>query len=114
MHFSLFYNFLADSDYPHDMAAVETRTAPVQSVVVMECRTELRLPVKFTWSRQGGILPKAARVEGVMIHSISNLHVFVSLWPKLSFHYFLSIVEIDNSGSEGRRCGDVRLHGPQR
>lgn len=58
----------ADSEYPHDMAStVETRTAPVQSVVVMECRTDLRQPVKFTWSRQGGILPKAARVEGVII-----------------------------------------------
>lgn len=55
----------ADSDYPHDAASVETKTAPVQSVVMMECRTDLRAPVKFTWSRQGGILPKAARIEGV-------------------------------------------------
>ena len=45
--------------------SVETRTAPVQSVVVMECRTDLRQPVKFTWSRHGGIVPKNARVEGV-------------------------------------------------
>jgi len=44
--------------------SVETRTAPVQSVVVMECRTDLRQPVKFTWSRHGGIVPKNARVEG--------------------------------------------------
>jgi hypothetical protein len=51
---------------PHnDDIAVETRTAPVQSVVMMECRTDLRQPVKYTWSRQGGILPKTARVEGV-------------------------------------------------
>lgn len=56
----------ADNEMPHnDDIAVETRTAPVQSVVMMECRTDLRQPVKYTWSRQGGILPKTARVEGV-------------------------------------------------
>ncbi|XP_046437149.1 basement membrane-specific heparan sulfate proteoglycan core protein-like isoform X37 [Daphnia pulex] len=55
----------ADNEMPHnDDIAVETRTAPVQSVVMMECRTDLRQPVKYTWSRQGGILPKTARVEG--------------------------------------------------
>lgn len=65
--FFLLKPFLADADYPHDAASVETKTAPVQSLVVMECRTDLRAPVKFTWSRQGGILPKVARVEGVSI-----------------------------------------------
>ena len=55
----------ADSDSLRDAIPVETRTAPVQSVVMMECRTDLRQPVKYTWSRQGGILPKSARVEGV-------------------------------------------------
>lgn len=57
--------FVADSDSLRDTPPVETRTAPVQSVVMMECRTDLRQPVKYTWSRQGGILPKSARVEGV-------------------------------------------------
>lgn len=54
------------ADSANDAPPVETRTAPVQSVVTMECRTDLRQPVKYTWSRQGGILPKSARVEGVM------------------------------------------------
>lgn len=54
-----------DANSLYDAPPVETRTAPVQSVVIMECRTDLRQPVKYTWSRQGGILPKSARVEGV-------------------------------------------------
>jgi len=45
--------------------SVETQTAPVQSTVVMECRTDLRQEIKYTWSRRGGLIPKNARIEGV-------------------------------------------------
>ena len=57
---------------------VETRTAPVQSVVVMECRTDLLQPVKYMWTRRGGIVPKDARVNGVSF-SFHFLKEYVSL-----------------------------------
>lgn len=90
---------------------METRTAPVQSVVIMECRTDLRQPVKYTWSRQGGILPKSARVEGV-----NNYYHFKSnkfpIWIKLIDH-ILDPVEIIDPGSQSRRCRNLRLHSTQ-
>jgi len=54
----------------------------------MECRTDLRHPVKFTWSRQGGILPKAARVEGV----IQLLFLLLFSLDFLSFNYDVIIL----------------------
>ena len=111
--FPFFFCLTADNEMPHnDDIAVETRTAPVQSVVMMECRTDLRQPVKYTWSRQGGILPKSARVEGVRI--LFNLIISIfSLYNYRSNQIFVRYsVEIVDSRSESRRRWNLCLHGP--
>ncbi|XP_076325413.1 terribly reduced optic lobes isoform X10 [Tachypleus tridentatus] len=43
--------------------SVESRTAPVGSTVVMDCNTNLEPPVGYTWSKQGGVLPRDATVS---------------------------------------------------
>ncbi|XP_034241184.1 basement membrane-specific heparan sulfate proteoglycan core protein-like isoform X2 [Thrips palmi] len=40
---------------------VETRTAAYGMTVLMDCRTELKPPVKYLWSKLGGELPRDAR-----------------------------------------------------
>jgi hypothetical protein len=58
--------FSLDSvDIHHDAAAVETRTAPYGSTVVMDCRTDLEPPVDFSWSKQGGALPRDSNTRDV-------------------------------------------------
>ncbi|CAG0883138.1 unnamed protein product [Darwinula stevensoni] len=57
---------LAIPEFPLDAAAqaVETRTAPYGSTVIMDCKTDLGAPVSYSWSKQGGILPPDAVEEG--------------------------------------------------
>ena len=110
--FSFFFCLTADNEMPHnDDIAVETRTAPVQSVVMMECRTDLRQPVKYTWSRQGGILPKSARVEGVRILYNHHFNIFIITIDLIKYFVRFS-VEIVDSRSESRRRWNLCLHGP--
>ncbi|XP_021927336.1 basement membrane-specific heparan sulfate proteoglycan core protein isoform X6 [Zootermopsis nevadensis] len=54
-------------DIHHDAAAVETRTAPYGSTVVMDCRTDLEPPVSFNWSKQGGVLPRDSSTRDAML-----------------------------------------------
>jgi hypothetical protein len=65
-HTQKFLFFSLDSvDIHHDAAAVETRTAPYGSTVVMDCRTDLEPPVDFKWSKQGGALPRDSSTRDV-------------------------------------------------
>lgn len=58
-------------DIHHDAAAVETRTAPYGSMVVMDCHTDLELPVSYNWSKQGGVLPRDSSTQDVSyIHAV--------------------------------------------
>jgi hypothetical protein len=57
--------FPDSADIHHDAAAVETRTAPYGSTVVMDCRTDLEPPVNFSWSKQGGVLPRDSSTRDV-------------------------------------------------
>jgi hypothetical protein len=52
-------------DIHHDAAAVETRTAPYGSMVVMDCRTDFEPPVSYNWSKQGGVLPRDSNTQDV-------------------------------------------------
>jgi len=52
-------------DLHHDAAAVETRTAPYGSMVVMDCHTDLESPVNYNWSKQGGVLPRDSSIQDV-------------------------------------------------
>lgn len=52
-------------DIHHDAAAVETRTAPYGSTVVMDCHTDLDPPVNYNWSKQGGVLPRDSSTQDV-------------------------------------------------
>jgi len=52
-------------DIHHDAAAVETRTAPYGSMVVMDCHTDLEPPVSYNWSKQGGVLPRDSSTQDV-------------------------------------------------
>jgi hypothetical protein len=52
-------------DLHHDAAAVETRTAPYGSMVVMDCHTDLESPVSYNWSKQGGVLPRDSSIQDV-------------------------------------------------
>jgi hypothetical protein len=65
--FGVIYLFfsLDSADIHHDAAAVETRTAPYGSTVVMDCRTDLEPPVDFSWSKQGGALPRDSSTRDV-------------------------------------------------
>ncbi|XP_063241894.1 basement membrane-specific heparan sulfate proteoglycan core protein isoform X7 [Bacillus rossius redtenbacheri] len=43
-----------------DAAAIETKTAPYGSTVIMDCDTDLEKPVAYSWSKQGGTLRAGA------------------------------------------------------
>jgi hypothetical protein len=68
--------FSLDSvDIHHDAAAVETRTAPYGSTVFMDCRTDLEPPVDFSWSKQGGALPRDSSTRDVSwLHDADSIH----------------------------------------
>uniref|UniRef100_T1IKD2 Basement membrane-specific heparan sulfate proteoglycan core protein n=1 Tax=Strigamia maritima TaxID=126957 RepID=T1IKD2_STRMM len=54
---------------PHviDEPKVETRTAEFGSTVVMDCRSNLRPPVTYSWIREGNLLPADADIQGSVL-----------------------------------------------
>ncbi|CAG7838540.1 unnamed protein product [Allacma fusca] len=54
----------ANPDRIQNSAPIETKMAPYGSTVTMDCRTDLDLPVEYTWHKQGGIVPTAAMIQG--------------------------------------------------
>ncbi|XP_069692113.1 basement membrane-specific heparan sulfate proteoglycan core protein isoform X26 [Periplaneta americana] len=51
----------------NDLPAVQTRTAPYGSTVVMDCHTDLESPVNYEWSKQGGVLPRGSSTRDAML-----------------------------------------------
>ncbi|XP_048508165.1 basement membrane-specific heparan sulfate proteoglycan core protein isoform X9 [Athalia rosae] len=45
----------------NDAPAVETKSAPYGSGVVMDCSVDLEPPVRFQWNKLGGLLPASSR-----------------------------------------------------
>ncbi|XP_076180736.1 terribly reduced optic lobes isoform X6 [Ptiloglossa arizonensis] len=46
----------------NDEPAIETKYAPYGSSVEMNCRPDLESPIKFQWSKLGGLLPRDAHI----------------------------------------------------
>ncbi|XP_054159296.1 basement membrane-specific heparan sulfate proteoglycan core protein-like isoform X2 [Oppia nitens] len=44
--------------------AVEKRSAPFGSTVIMDCKTSLIAPITFSWSKQSGSLPSEVTIDG--------------------------------------------------
>lgn len=77
-----------------DAAAVETKKASYGSTVVIDCKTELESPVKYSWNKQGGQLSKNAEIRDVSNFHISNLislDIFNNLiWVYVSISCFIN------------------------
>ncbi|XP_065579048.1 basement membrane-specific heparan sulfate proteoglycan core protein-like isoform X5 [Artemia franciscana] len=61
------YVLAIQANVASDSPLVETKSAPVGSMVVMDCRSNLQPPLTFHWSRQGGSLPMDASHQGAKL-----------------------------------------------
>ncbi|CAG2167829.1 unnamed protein product, partial [Oppiella nova] len=53
--------------------AVEKRSAPIGSTVVMDCQNSLELPVLYSWAKQGGALPTEATSDEEGVLTLRNV-----------------------------------------
>lgn len=95
----------------NDAPAIETKYVPYGSSLEMGCRMDLEPPIKFHWSKLGGLLPRDVQTFDVRVNSLlSGLRYVVDANIGTS-----DITEQTEAHQrESRRRRHLHLHGDER